>query len=40
MYILIFLDGLYQQFTYFYDIVQSKGNKLNAAMVAVIDGSK
>ena len=34
------LDGVYKQFTYFYDIIQSKGNKQNVAMVAVIDGGK
>ena len=34
------LDGSYQQLTYTYDVIQSKGDKQNLAMVAVIDGSE
>jgi len=35
----MFLDGIYQQNIYVYDVNQSKGNA-NLAMVAVIDGRK
>ncbi|XP_066914863.1 elongator complex protein 1-like [Clytia hemisphaerica] len=33
-------DGEYQQFVYIYDVIQSKGDDENLAMVAVIDGSQ